>query len=64
MLAPPSSSTGSSSSGRWLGLKRRGATVSEVDDNAPILLVEGLTVALPNGADRPLAVDNVTLELR
>ena len=30
----------------------------------PILSVEGLTVALPKGADRPLAVDNVSLELR
>ena len=30
----------------------------------PILAVEGLTVALPKGADRPLAVDNVFLELR
>ena len=30
----------------------------------PILAVEGLTVALPKGADRRLAVDNVFLELR
>jgi peptide/nickel transport system ATP-binding protein len=30
----------------------------------PILAVEGLTVALPSGADRALAVDNVSLELR
>jgi len=30
----------------------------------PILTVEGLTVALPQGADRPLAVDNVSLDLR
>jgi len=34
------------------------------DDNAPILVVEGLSVALPKGADRPLAVDAVSLELR
>jgi peptide/nickel transport system ATP-binding protein len=31
---------------------------------APILSVEGLTVALPKGADRTLAVDNASLELR
>jgi peptide/nickel transport system ATP-binding protein len=30
----------------------------------PILAVEGLTVALPKGADRTLAVDNASLELR
>jgi peptide/nickel transport system ATP-binding protein len=59
MLAPSSSS-----SGRWLGLKRRGAADAEADDTGPILTVEGLTVALPKGADRPLAVDNATLELR
>ena len=53
-----------SSSGRWLGLKRRGATAAEADENGPILSVEGLTVALPKGADRALAVDNVSLELR
>jgi peptide/nickel transport system ATP-binding protein len=33
-------------------------------DAEPILAVEGLTVALPKGADRPLAVDNASLELR
>src|SRR6185312_2426982 len=33
-------------------------------DTAPILSVEGLTVALPKGADRSLAVDNASLELR
>jgi peptide/nickel transport system ATP-binding protein len=33
-------------------------------DTAPILSVEGLIVALPRGADRPLAVDNASLELR
>ena len=33
-------------------------------DAAPILSVAGLTVALPKGADRSLAVDNVSLELR
>jgi peptide/nickel transport system ATP-binding protein len=33
-------------------------------DTAPILSVAGLTVALPRGADRPLAVDDVSLELR
>ena len=54
----------SSSSGRWLGLKRRGATAAEADENGPILSVEGLTVALPKGADRPLAVDDASLELR
>ena len=53
-----------SSSGRWLGLKRRGAIAAEADENGPILSVEGLTVALPKGADRALAVDNVSLELR
>ena len=64
MLAPSSSNTGASSSGRWLGLKRRGARANEADENGPILSVDGLTVALPKGADRALAVDNVTLELR
>ena len=59
MLAPSSSS-----SGRWLGLKRRGAADADADDTGPILTVEGLTVALPKGADRPLAVDDATLELR
>ena len=29
-----------------------------------ILAIDGLTVALPKGADRALAVDNVSLELR
>jgi peptide/nickel transport system ATP-binding protein len=33
-------------------------------DAEPILAVEGLTVALPKGADRPLAVENASLELR
>ncbi|HEY6926996.1 MAG TPA: ABC transporter ATP-binding protein [Steroidobacteraceae bacterium] len=35
-----------------------------MSETAPILSVEALTVALPRGADRPLAVDNVSLELR
>ena len=43
--------------GVWDGGRR-------VLDTAPILSVEGLTVALPKGADRSLAVDNVSLELR
>ena len=47
-----------------LALKRRGAADAAVDDTGPILTVEGLTVALPKGADRPLAVDDATLELR
>ena len=47
-----------------LALKRRGAADTEAEDAGPILTVEGLTVALPKGADRPLAVDNATLELR
>jgi peptide/nickel transport system ATP-binding protein len=38
--------------------------MTTVPDSAPILAVEGLTVALPKGADRPLAVENVSLELR
>ena len=54
----------STSRGRWLGLKRRGATAIEADDTGPILTVEGLTVALPKGADRSLAVEDATLELR
>jgi peptide/nickel transport system ATP-binding protein len=33
-------------------------------DTVPILSIEGLTVALPKGADRSLAVDNASLELR
>ncbi len=37
----------------------------QVDEEAgPILSVEGLSVALPKGADRPFAVENVSLELR
>jgi peptide/nickel transport system ATP-binding protein len=36
----------------------------QVDEAAPILAVEGLSVALPKGADRPFAVENVSLELR
>jgi peptide/nickel transport system ATP-binding protein len=36
----------------------------QVDEAGPILAVEGLSVALPNGADRPFAVENVSLELR
>jgi peptide/nickel transport system ATP-binding protein len=59
MLAPSPSG-----SGRWLGLKRRASAQAETDDAGPILTVEGLTVALPKGADRALAVDNVSLELR
>ena len=54
----------SSSSGRWLGLKRRGSTAAETEENGPILSVTGLTVALPKGADRALAVDDASLELR
>jgi peptide/nickel transport system ATP-binding protein len=34
------------------------------DAAGPILAVEGLSVALPKGADRPFAVENATLELR
>ena len=34
------------------------------DEAGPILAVEGLSVALPKGADRPFAVENATLELR
>jgi peptide/nickel transport system ATP-binding protein len=56
--------SGPSASGRWLGLRRRGAAAAEADDTGPILTVEGLTVALPKGADRALAVDNASLELR
>ena len=36
----------------------------QVDTSSPILSVEGLTVALPKGADRPLAVDHASLDLR
>jgi peptide/nickel transport system ATP-binding protein len=36
----------------------------QVDEAGPILSVEGLSVALPKGADRPFAVENVSLELR
>ena len=36
----------------------------QVDEAGPILAVEGLSVALPKGADRPFAVENVSLELR
>jgi peptide/nickel transport system ATP-binding protein len=38
--------------------------LGDCDDSAPILTIEGLTVALPRGADRALAVDNASLELR
>ena len=34
------------------------------EEAASILAVEGLSVALPKGADRPFAVENATLELR
>src|SRR3984957_18877942 len=36
----------------------------QVDEEGPILAVEGLTVALPKGADRAFAVEEVSLELR
>jgi peptide/nickel transport system ATP-binding protein len=36
----------------------------QVDEEGPILTVEGLTVALPKGADRAFAVEEVSLELR
>jgi peptide/nickel transport system ATP-binding protein len=34
------------------------------DDAAPILAVEGLSIALPKGADRAFAVEDASLELR
>lgn len=34
------------------------------EEATPILAVEGLSVALPRGADRPFAVEGATLELR
>jgi peptide/nickel transport system ATP-binding protein len=43
-------------------LAKRGAV--QVDEAGPILAVEGLSVALPKGADRPFAVEDVSLELR
>jgi peptide/nickel transport system ATP-binding protein len=36
----------------------------QADHAGPILAVEGLSVALPKGADRAFAVENVSLELR
>jgi peptide/nickel transport system ATP-binding protein len=36
----------------------------QADEAAPILAVEGLSVALPKGADRAFAVEDVSLELR
>jgi peptide/nickel transport system ATP-binding protein len=44
--------------------ERSGSSDPESDHSAPILSIEGLTVALPKGGDRALAVDNATLELR
>jgi peptide/nickel transport system ATP-binding protein len=43
-------------------LSKRAAV--QVDEEGPILTVEGLTVALPKGADRAFAVEGVSLELR
>ncbi len=40
------------------------ALATDALEARPILTVEGLTVALPRGSDRALAVDNVSLELR
>src|SRR6185437_15520462 len=37
---------------------------SQMDGSSPILSVERLTVALPKGADRQLAVENASLDLR
>jgi len=35
-----------------------------VRTNAPVLAVEALSIALPKGGDRPLAVENVSFEIR
>jgi peptide/nickel transport system ATP-binding protein len=40
------------------------SAVAQLDSTDPILAVHGLNVALPKGADRALAVDNASLELR
>ncbi len=44
-------------------LARRNA-VQVDDESVPILSVEGLTIGLPKGADRPFAVEDASLELR
>ncbi len=44
-------------------LARRNA-VQVDDESEPILSVEGLTIGLPKGADRPFAVEDASLELR
>jgi peptide/nickel transport system ATP-binding protein len=38
--------------------------VARADEGGPILAVQGLSVALPKGADRAFAVEDVSLELR
>jgi peptide/nickel transport system ATP-binding protein len=42
----------------------RSIAVQADDDTAPILAVEGLSIALPKGADRAFAVEDASLELR
>ena len=42
----------------------RSIAVQADDDTVPILAVEGLSIALPKGADRAFAVEDASLELR
>jgi peptide/nickel transport system ATP-binding protein len=42
----------------------RSSAVQADDDTVPILAVEGLSIALPKGADRAFAVEDASLELR
>ena len=42
----------------------RSIAVEADDDTVPILTVEGLSIALPKGADRAFAVEDASLELR
>jgi peptide/nickel transport system ATP-binding protein len=42
----------------------RRIAVQADDEEGPILAVEGLSIALPKGADRAFAVEDASLELR
>src|ERR1700692_514947 len=45
------------------GIERRAQPAAEAQMSAP-LAISGLTVSLPAGADRPFALDDVSIELR
>ena len=54
---------GAEPAGRWLA-RRIGPRRDGKMSDAPILVVDGLHVALPKGADRPYAVENISLTLK